>query len=246
VEHGRPVRRTAGYGCTECHERTSGHLGELVGWYDAAATLLLPGSSTGGGRSTERTIGIRVAALDIRNGREWIDVLHSWERVVREERQLAAVPLWSSAADPTRATLVRLVAFHHAHLDWMMLRFPAVDEFADEVSRLARQGRALQPSGADSRFRVACPTDGCGRQITVGADDVAGNVICRHCGVERTVEFLMRAAEGDHWADADALSVRFGVTTRTLRRWAASGDVRRRNGLYCVGDVLARGDRDVV
>jgi hypothetical protein len=165
-------------------------------------------------------------------------VLHGWERVVREERQLAPVPLWLGGTDPVGATLGRLVDFLRTHLDWLCTEFPDVDEFAAEIDRLWRQGRALEGTQRESRYRVACPTEGCGRQITVGADDIAGNVVCRYCGAERTVEFLMRAADGEHWADAEAVSVRFGVPVATLKRWAGGGRVRRRNGLFCVEDVL--------
>ena len=70
----------------ECHVKH--HLIEIPKLYVLAESCLTPGNGGRGSSSGERSIGINVAALDYRTGTDILGILHSWERIVREEKRL--------------------------------------------------------------------------------------------------------------------------------------------------------------
>lgn len=232
-----PPRLVRGYACNGCVDRMRRQLLDLPRFYVLALAMLQPGQ--GSGKSNERSIGVRIAALNIRNAYPWIDRLRGWERLVREERELSPVPTWTNhATDPTGAALARVCGFLRTHLDWLA-EFAAVDEFAAELAELWREGRGMDGGHRANRYTAACPTDGCGRDIRLGVDDLAGDVTCGHCGVQRPAAWLLRASE-DTYVDAEAVAVQFGVQEADVKRWGRRGAVRRRNGLFSIADVARK------
>lgn len=221
------------YGCHRCEDITRRHLSELPAWHAAADPTPKGGSGepVAGG---ERGLGVNVAALDIRHGGAWIAVLHSWTRLVEEERELTPAPLHHGDA---AATIRWHVDFLDRHLTWVYESAAWCDEFHAEVAQLWRQGRGVVEGAPARGVSVTCPTEGCGRRITITDADAV--VRCRHCGVERPAGLLGRASD-EVYADMEAVSVATGVPERTLRDWAKRGYVRRRNGRYSLADVQSR------
>jgi hypothetical protein len=74
--------------CSHCEHRMHTQLSEILQFVALAETNLVPGSGAGG-RSTERPLGIRVDALDLVAGFDVLPQLESWERLFREDYQLA-------------------------------------------------------------------------------------------------------------------------------------------------------------
>ena len=98
-------------------------------------------SRTGSGTVTaERSIGINVNALDFVVGTDLLNILHSWEVIIRRDRQLtppALVPKSDTVEDEVKQTC----QFHLSHLDWSMSQVWAL-EFVGEVLGLHARGRA--------------------------------------------------------------------------------------------------------
>ena len=74
--------------CNRCHGRIHSQLDDLLEFWVGAHSELLPGKSGSGGRSSERTIGLNVAALSFIAGHDILGFLHEWEKLIREERKL--------------------------------------------------------------------------------------------------------------------------------------------------------------
>lgn len=154
------------------------------------------------------------------------------------------------------------VAILRRHLEWITAEptWP-IEDFADEVGKCAARIRVLASPDAGRDRIVRCPTlveiesgddvRQCGARLTVRTwaaldEDMHGrrdrsigeDVTCPRCHATRSPEQLLRAAgKEDTWADAEALATWFGVSKRTLRRWAERGRVRRHHGLYSWADV---------
>jgi hypothetical protein len=213
---------------------------DLIDLQAAAGDNLLP-SQGGDGRSTERTLGINIAALDVAAGWDAIAVLEAWERIWREDYGLVPYGIASATRDPRPApTLLGIVKFLTTHLERSCIEHPAVDEFAHEVRALYR--RAQHAAGLSKRvaWRVTCPADvegeECGRQLMVSGEDFGGDVVCRGCGTTWPVERLLRVVAASHhaelWLDPEAAAEWLGVHVATLRRWSKQGRLRREHGRY--------------
>lgn len=188
-------------------------------------------------------------------------LLADWERMLREHRGLAPYgPATAHHVGIDEGVLAaqagrQAVRVLLASIDWITAEpsWP-LEDFADEIRRSARRMRALaQPPGASDRV-VRCPTltdeSTCGRRLTVrtwaALDDdrtIGEPITCGSCGVTRSPEQLLSVAgKQDTWADAEALAAWFGISERTLRRWAEKKLIRRERGMYSWADVTAIAD----
>ena len=226
--------------CDRCEARIRLQLDDLPRFMEMASGNLLPGQG-GDGRSTERTLGINVAALDVAAGFDAIAVLESWERIWREDYGLTPYGMASAERDPRpEPTLVGIVDFLQSWLDKTCAEHPAVDEFAAEVRGLHRRSQQAAGQTRRAAWRVTCPTDTeddeCGHQLVVTGQDFGGHITCRACGTTWAVERLLRVvASSQHselWLDPEAASEWLGVHAGTLRKWAKEGRLRREHGRY--------------
>ena len=223
-----------GYACETCETQMRGWLADLPGFQSEAAGKLLPSSNGEKVRTSDRTIGISVAALDVATGLPWVETLHAWTRLVEEERELSTSPKWPDGG--VAAALRWHVDFLTRHLEWLCVSFPAVDDFHHEIHDLWASGaRVCVERDRVQRFRVQCP--GCDAVITFTPEDAAADVTCHRCGETRPLLFLMAAADEDAWADPESITEFYGMPARTLRSWAQRGLVRRRGNQYSVADV---------
>ena len=227
---------TAHTACLKCQTKGREWVAALPGWYTQAATQLHPGQGNGEPTSGgDTTIGINLTALNIRHGADWNATLHSWWRLVEEERDLSPAPQHHGTAG---ATLQWHVDHLLTHTPWIYETAQWVADYHRELRQMWSAGRALCEGPPHQKTTVTCPTDGCARRIPI-EPNLEAVIQCRYCGVERPVEFLVRAA-GEVFADAEAVSVATGVPERTLRDWARRGHIRRRNGRYSLTDVQGR------
>lgn len=162
------------------------------------------------------------------------------------------------------------VALLRSHLDWIVNepQWP-LEDFANEIGMCARRMHAFSGhADREPGDRVVpCPTltgliddDGdpiaCGKRLVVrtwaaldATESVTGradwsigdHVTCPRCGATRSPEQLLRAAGKDGaYVDPEAIARWYGLSERTLRRWAARGEIRREHGRYSWADVEAR------
>lgn len=236
--------------CGRCVADIRRRLEELLDLYHKAAAEMLPGSGGHGAAGSEQSIGLNVAALNWRTGHDILNVLHEWERIIREDRHLtppALVPL----ADPgpegdwTMAQLVAAVRFQQSHLDWSGTQ-PWFDDYAREVRDLHGQGQAAAREHRQRAMRVPCPAEtdhghSCGKPLAI-PDDLTAPLRCPACRSEWTVARLIVVALSDPnvtiWADADAIGTYLNITGKQVRRVARTHQIRKRGMLYDLGAFL--------
>jgi len=181
-----------------------------------------------------------------------LDVLESWTRMVREDRQMAPYGPWSAAegsrvqgaATDTAATLMALVGFLAAQTEWIVGTpdFP-LEDYRSEISSCVRALRRWDSSSHRVGTMVPCPTmtdDGeCGYRLHY--EDLADSVQCRRCGVTRDAATLAAVAMSDGrevWLDPEAAAGWLGISEPTLRRMARRGDLVRSHGRYLIRHAL--------
>ena len=262
--HDRQTRLKYGHCCAVCADRLTADV-RLVGELASMASVE-PIAGTGVGASVFGSKPpINVAGVDPENtltgpapSPTVLDVLESWTRMVREERDMAPYGPWSAsvASDPshgrigTQATLVGCVGFLAAQTEWIVATpdFP-LEDYRAEVSSCVRVLRRWDAdSQREAAWRVDCPADHgeslCGYSLRISGNDVESYFRCPRCGTEWSVDRLMLVAaevpSGEMWLDAEAICGRIGVQRSTLDRWARDGRIAKAHGLYDARPILVR------
>lgn len=252
--HDRTTRLRHGHCCAACADRLAAdvrRIGEL-----AMLASVQPKAGSGamstvlGPKPPLNLSGIdpELALIGFPPSPTVLDVLESWTRMVREERELAPYGPWSAnaatavarAATGTRATLIACVSFLAAQTEWIVGTpdFP-LEDYRREMTSCVRALKRWDPLTADPGTMVKCPTmtdDGeCGYRLSY--HDMAEPVTCRRCGVTRDAATLAAVAMSDGrevWVDPEAAAKWLGISERDLRRMAARGDIVRSHGRYLV------------
>jgi hypothetical protein len=238
--------------CDPCRRRIDLQLSGILAFRHLAEDELVPGRG-GDSRTGERGLGVRIDALDFVAGNTVLDVLELWCRDIRETYGLspwgpASLDASRGQADPALALLVDVVGFLRSWLPRLAVDFLPVDDLAREVRDCWLQAQRAANAAPRTAYRVACPTigddgDDCGRMLSVSGEDLEGEVTCRSCrttwSVDRLLTIVAGEVDGAIWMDGEAAAQRAGVDVRTLRRWAASGLVRRDHGRYDLKEIQA-------
>lgn len=218
--HREPIEGAA---CAICARRSRDSLNDILTAH--ALTDHPPGGTrTGGSRSAETSLP---GGTDRMNWRAALpSQLTTWARDWADTLTLS----------PPDANIASIIGWFHRHLPAALARHPAVEEFAGDMSRLARTGRVLAGLTEPGQ-RIACPGPagvGCGHRLRVNvADDSSQR--CPRCGTTWDPAWLLHLAahtDADVWVDGEAAALASGVHERTLRRWARVGKIRRERGLY--------------
>ena len=182
--------------CPECQQRMDTQLVDVLEFYALAEGELLPGSGSGA-RGTERSLGVRLSALDFLAGHDAVIVLGLWESEWREHYGLSIQPM---LARP-EPLLARSVAFLRAWLPRACDDHPAVDDFAHELHDCWAEGRTAARCAPGHGQTITCPADDedrrdglCGYRIPIDEDHLHGRVRCRRCGTDWDVMHLMHVA----------------------------------------------------
>lgn len=218
--------------CGRCGRKAAQHLHAVLATWHKAHGELLPNASGGGSSSSEPKIGVNVAALSWINGAPILNILHSWEQLIREERKLAKV----GTIDPKsiQHTITDTVRFHLAHLDWSLDQ-PWAEDYLREIADLAAEGRAACRETETIGTRIGCPgetEDGetCGQRLTLPADPTE-HVRCRRCGTEWDQRRLAAVAMSTHdievMVSIAEVAHHTGLSEATLRRWIKAGHIQK-------------------
>jgi hypothetical protein len=224
--------------CPTCETRMRDQLRDVLEFYALTEGELIPGSSTGG-RGTERSIGVRLAALDFLAGHDVVAIVASWEDNLRDHYELTDTTTVTRPAP----LLSRSVTFLTTWLPRACTDFPHITDLATELREcwsLAQSAARVSPARSLS---ITCVADDdrrdtgiCGSRIPVGVEEVTGRVTCKRCRTTWDVPHLMHVAistpGAELWADPEAAAGYFRLTSKTLRQWARADHIRREHGRY--------------
>lgn len=259
AKRGRTTSLDDGHVCARCAIRLADDLDAIPAL--AAQASVEPRAGRGSGRTVPGSrppidlagVDPALTAVAVPAGTTTVlEVVESWCRLVREERQMAQYGPWSAAVARTgragyagtTTTLVAATGFLRAHVDWA-IRQPWVDDMADEMRACARALRHLDADREPTGTVVPCPTvsveaGDCGCRLRISERDV---VRCPRCGREWDTDQLVRSATADTlppdvWVDAEAAAVAAGVHPRQLIKWARRGLLDRSQGRYRLTQVM--------
>lgn len=228
--------------CTDCQIGTSRLLhATRATWYKAHGELL-PATGGAGGGSNEPKIGVNVAALSWVQGAPILNVLGEWEKLIREERDLA--PVGSITAMLLPSEIDRLTTFHLAHLEWTCQQ-PWADEYVLEIRDLHQQGRQACRDTDAAGMRIDCPgelEEGglCGRRLNIPTDAEA-TVYCKQCHTtwdqRRLAAVAMSVAEVEVMLPIAEVAHLTGIPERTIRHWVKEGLVVKRGRYVSLKDI---------
>lgn len=222
--------------CRRCTAQVRSSLAELPKLSDEAGQFIEPGRS-GAGTATERSIGVNVAALDCHLGIEAIRLLHSWESVIRQERQLTPPALVPARGDD----LLTTVTFHLSHLDWSLSRPWALD-FANEIFTLHAKGRSATRQFKEQVRRIPCPTDDCSKFVVIDVENLHDEVSCFGCkqrwSILRLVALALNNPNRVFFLDVEAISLWLGMTKRAVYSVIKAHNIGRRGNLYDFGAIM--------
>lgn len=226
--------------CKNCYNKLKSMLEELPSLQYQAGFYLEP-SRTGSGMATmERTIGINVNALDFSAATDLLAILHSWEAIIRKERNL--VPPALVRKEPTIDLEVQVTCdFHLAHLEWSMLQEWSV-EFAGEIYGLHARGRAASKQFKEQARRIPCPTDDCKRFVVIDVDDLTNEVSCFGCKqtwtVLRLVALAMSNPNRKFFLDVEAIALWLQTTQREIYRIIRKFNIEKRGKMYDLSGII--------
>lgn len=232
---------THGYVCLNHFERVASWLHEIeveAAYLNPVKSMQIATGNRGAGLASQRSparIDV-IVARDRRRGTgipvvgepdPWglddtasiLDTLHSWARLVREERELAT---------PDRVTVLSERRTLTAQLEWICEQ-PWVDELVTELRQLRSQLKASNGTNEIRKKPVGiCPTlleEGeCGGRLW--PEDIKGHVVCDTCDRVFVPEELRHLGEmliRQGYVEVFRAEWFTGVPAGTIRRWVAEG-----------------------
>ena len=223
--------------CNRCHSKIHSQLDDLIAFWVGAHDELLPGRTGSGGRSSERTIGLNVAALSFIAGHDILAFLHGWERVIREDRGLTP-PALIPKPDSLESEIRDAVSFAQVHLIWSGQQ-EWISDFAKELRDIHGQGMAAARQFVEKTRKIPCPAEtgegACFNLLTINADDPLDVFQCKRCKSQwTTLRLIAVAMSGKQavWLDGEALAKWMGISERHVRRLAQKHHLQKRGELY--------------
>jgi hypothetical protein len=215
-------------------------LRELPDLQFQAGFYLEPSRTGSGAVSAERSIGINVNALDFSMATDMLAILHSWEAIIRRDRQLtppALVPL-----PPNRdIEVLDACNFQINHLSWTLTQEWALD-FAGEIYGLHARGRAAAKKFKEQARRIPCPTDDCEKFVVIDVEQLSQDVTCFGCksswSVLRLVALAMSNPNRRFFLDVEAISAWLQISEREVYRLVKKFNIERRGVTYDLQAIM--------
>lgn len=230
--------------CHICEGRIHRQLDDLGELWKSAHDELLPGRSGNGGRSSEMSIGINVAALSFIAGDDILGLLHEWEKLIRQERKLTP-PAFVKKEPNLESEISVAIKFHQVNLEWSMNQEWIID-FAKELKDLHSQGIRAAKRWVEKKRTIKCPTElsdeVCGNRLRIIEDDPLEIFTCFKCETEWTTLRLMLVTLSDPksevWLDAEALAKWMNLSERHIRRIAKTKKVSKQGNRFNVKEMI--------
>jgi len=226
--------------CRVCFMKVKSSLVELPDLHFESQMFLVPSRSGSGKASAERSIGVNVSALDFMMATDLLRTLHSWEVIIRNDRQLTK-PAFVLKEPTIDAEVQATVDFHCSHLEWSLAQEWAV-EFASEVYGLHAKGRSAAKRFVEQARRIPCPTDDCKRFVVIDVENLMDDVSCFGCkqswSVLRLIALAMSNPNKKFYLDVEAIAAWMGTTERTVYNLIKANKVERRGSLYDLSAII--------
>jgi hypothetical protein len=226
--------------CRRCFGRLRSMLQDLPHLQFEAGFYLEPSRTGSGSATVERSIGINVNALDFSMATDLLAILHSWEQIIRRERQLTPPALLRKESS-IDAEVLATCKFHITHLSWTLQQEWALD-FAGEVLGLHARGRAAAKKFKEQARRIPCPTDECNRFVVIDVEQLTQDVSCLGCkqswSVLRLVALAMSNPHRRFFLDVEAISAWLQMNQREVYRIIKKFDIERRGGTYDLQAIM--------
>lgn len=223
--------------CNRCHAKIHSQLDDLIEYWVGAHDELLPSQTGSGGRSSERTIGLNVAALSFIAGHDILAFLHGWEAIIREDRGLTP-PALVAKPSSLESEIRDAIAFAQSHLAWSATQ-DWISDFTKELREIHGQGMAAARRFVEKTRKIPCPAEtgegACSNLLTINAEDPLEIFECRRCKSQwTTLRLIAVAMSGKQsvWLDAEALAKWMGISERHVRRLAQKHRLPKRGELY--------------
>lgn len=177
--------------CSDCREGIAVDLAELPRLYDDCESLLITAPKALAEKVSGRVatdLQLNESAVSVRS--DILAILASWAGLIAAERGVAR---------PVRRDAEMLAAFVTLHLDWLFAH-PAVADFADEVTTLAKLARRTAQPGAGIHLELGqCVRPGCESALvaTTHGEETAltGHVRCESGHVWKVHQWLPLASQ---------------------------------------------------
>jgi hypothetical protein len=226
--------------CNRCASKVRTQIAELPQLHKEARQFLQPSRTGSGAASTERSIGINVAALDFTMATELLRTLHAWESTIRFGRQLT-LPAMLIREPTTESEVLASATFHLTHLEWSLGQEWAAG-FAHEIQIIHAKGRAAAKRFSEQPRRIPCPSDDCKKYVVIDADNLTAEVACFGCKQQWTVLRLIALAMSNpsktFYLDVEAIAMWLGITEREVYRTIKKNDIQRRGSLYDIAGII--------
>lgn len=230
--------------CPSCERRIQFQLDDLLELWVSAHSELTPGSGGHGSSSSERPIGINVSALSFIAGDDILKILHSWEQLIRQDRNLT--PPAHLFRKPLGEEILDAIDFAKTHLQWSATQ-EWIKDYADEIKALHTMGMGAARKFVPKTKRIACPADNqeglpCGSLLAID-EDLGAIIECRKCKTEWTAIRLIAVALADTrrevWLDAEAIAEYVGIGAKQVYKIAKIHDIPKRGQLFSFNKFLA-------
>jgi len=233
--------------CPKCFDKLYIQIEDLLELWMLAHGELNPsrGGNSGGGSSSEPSLGINVSALNFIAGSDIIGILHEWEKEIRSERGLTPPALLKkgSVAQEVKAA----VEFAKTHLEWSSKQ-PWISDFAKEIKALHSQGMSAARKYVIHSRKIACPADNaqglqCGQYLPLQDDDLMALFSCKRCGSEwstfRLIAVAIAHPYAEFWLDAEAIASWLSISERRVHQIVKTNSIAKRGQLIDVKSVIA-------
>lgn len=235
--------------CLRCLTTCKIELANLPILLREAEKFLQPGQS-GGSSSGERTIGVNVSALDFVAGHDLLDVLYSWQDLIRE---LLVLEPRLHLRGSVQARVENAVEFIQVHWEWFSRQDDFIGDFIREIRSLHSRGISITGQNQPKVRQISCPTDlgdeKCGRKLSVDATDLTAEIECKKCKRVWTTLWLLQVAldqnKADVWLDADAIEKFTGISANHIRKVGRKLDVPKLGSLYNLPKFLIAYEKSI-
>lgn len=238
--------------CIKCGISAKIQLAEIVKLLEEAENFLQPTKGNNANSSSERTIGINVAALNFVAGHDVLGVLLEWQDLIREELALAPrLNLRGLVIDRVK----NAVEFIQVHWYWFSAQESFFPDFVVEIKTLHSTGLRVTGQTPLKIRQIPCPSDleidgkirQCGKNLNLDGSDLELQIECKRCATRWTGSWLIMVADKKNvWLDAESIGFYKQLSPNHVRKISKKFGVAKKNSDYNLGQFIAAYEKSTI